>query len=174
MGGAVPWVMIISALPLAIMVARLHTLPARSGQIVAGLLLATLVVMAIIYNYEWYFVRYDANIRRSLWNATEMGTVLREFVAEGGDAANAYHVPYPWWVDTRNIGINAGYPRWANSLSGDKWLGSHAVGDRPKIYFLFPDDVASLRRLVWLFPRGQIEIFDSPWEGKDFVIFRVP
>ncbi len=174
MGGAVPWVMIIAALPLVIIVSRLRTLPPRSGEIAAGLLLTTLVVMAITYNYEWYFVRYDANIRRSLWNATEMGAVLREFVAEGGDTANAYHVSYPWWVDTRNIGINAGYPRWANSIGGDEWLGNHAVGDGPKIYLLFPDDVASLRRLVWLFPRGQIEIYDSRWEGKDFVIFRVP
>jgi hypothetical protein len=174
MGGAVPWVMIIAALPLVIIVTRLRSLPARRGEIVAGLLLATLAVIAIQYNYEWYFVRYDANIRRSLWNATEMGTELREFIAEGGDAANAYHVSYPWWVDTRNIGINAGYPRWANSLGGDKWLGSHALGDGPRIYFLFPDDAASLRRLVWLFPRGQIEIYDSAWEGKDFVIFRVP
>jgi hypothetical protein len=173
-GGAVPWAMMIAALPLAIIIARLGTLPSRSGRIVALLLLAILAAIAVVYNFEWYFVRYDANIRRSLWNATEMGTVLRDFVDEGGDPANAYHVSYPWWVDTRNIGISAGFPRWANAIGSDGWRSDLALGDAPQIYILFPDDVASLRRLVWLFPRGQIEVFNSRWEGKDFVIFRVP
>jgi hypothetical protein len=173
-GGAIPWVMLVAALPLAVILTRIRDLPAHSGKLAAGFIVTALAVAAILYNYNWYFVHYDANIRRSLWNSTEMGMVLHDFVETGGDLANAYHIPFPYWVDTRNIGINAGYIRWANTLSGDNWFGNHSRTADPKLYLLFPDDVQSLRRLMWLFPRGQTEIYDSPWEGKDFIIYRVP
>jgi hypothetical protein len=173
-GGAIPWVMLVAALPLVVILTRMHDLPANGGKLVSGIVIIILVIVAIFYNYNWYFSRYDASIRRSLWNSTEMGMVVHDFVEEGGDWADAYHIPYSHWVDTRNIGINAGNIRWANTLSEEKWFGDHSRTAGPKLYLLFPEDVESLRRLMWLFPRGKIEIYDSPWEGKDFIIYRVP
>ena len=173
-GGAIPWVMLIVALPLSLILTRFHDLPARSGKLVSALVIGVLVIMAIMVNYTWYFVNYDASIRRSLWNSTEMGSVLRDFIESGGDWNNAYHIPYPHWVDTRNIGINAGNLNWRNTLSEDIWFRGHYRTDDPLLFLLFPSDVKSLRRLMWLFPRGQTEIVDSPWEGKDFIIYRVP
>jgi hypothetical protein len=173
-GGAVPWVMLVTAMPLAVILTRMRNLPANSGKLVMGSVIAILAISAIFYNYNWYFFHYDASIRRSLWNSTEMGLVLGEFVEGGGDWENAYHIPYPHWVDSRNIGINAGNVRWANTLSDDKWFGNHSRTPGAKLYLLFPDDIESMRRLMWLFPRGQTEIYDSPWEGKDFIIYRIP
>jgi hypothetical protein len=173
-GGAIPWVMIIAALPLAIILTRIRVLPANIGKILAAIIITMLIIAAVLYNYNWYFSRYDASIRRSLWNSTEMGEILRNFVAEGGNWEDAYHIPYPHWVDTRNIGINAGNLRWANTLSGDNWYAVQSRTGRPKLYFLFPEDIENLRRLMWLYPRGQTELYDSHWEGKDFIIYRVP
>ena len=173
-GGAVPWVMLVAALSLTVIITRLRDFQAHIGNLAAGIVIATLAITAIIFNYNWYFIQYDANIRRSLWNSTEMGIVVREFIEEGGDMANAYHIPYPHWVDTRTIGINSGNVRWVNTISDDDWFGDHTRASGPKLYLLFPSDVESLRRLMWLYPRGKTEIYDSPWEGKDFVIFRVP
>jgi hypothetical protein len=173
-GGAIPWVMLAAALPLTITIQRVNSLPGTAAKLTPALLIITLVVITILYNYNWYFVRYDATIRRSLWNSTEMGMVMQNFVQKGGDPGNLYHVPYPHWVDTRNIGINAGYVRWANSLSDDDWFEFNTLNDGPKLFLLFPDDARNLRRLQFLFPQGQIEIYDSSREGKDFIIYRVP
>ncbi len=103
-----------------------------------------------------------------------MGVVLHDFVESGGEWTNAFHIPYPHWVDTRNIGINAGNIRWANALIDDGWYAYESIPPGPKLFLLFPEDTASLRRLLWLYPRGQTELYDSPWEGKDFIIYRVP
>mgnify|MGYP001823307619 FL=1 len=100
--------------------------------------------------------------------------VMREFVQEGGDVGNVYHVPFPHWVDTRNIGINAGYVRWANSVDEHEWSELASLDGGPKLFLLFPDDSKNLRRLQFFFPQGQIEIYDSSREGKDFIIYRVP
>ncbi len=173
-GGAIPWAMLVAALPLTITILRLNSLPATSGKLTVGLLLVALGAATILYNFNWYFVRYDAIIRRSLWNSSEMGMVMQEFVQEGGDLGNIYHVPYPHWVDTRNIGINAGYIGWANSVDEHEWPVLHALNGKPKLFLLFPDDKRNVRRLQFFFPRGQIEIYDSSREGKDFIIYRVP
>jgi hypothetical protein len=173
-GGAIPWVMLSAALPLAIALMRFNELPSSSGKWVAGLVVIILAFATIFYNYNWYFVRYDAIIRRSLWNSTEMGMVVRDFVETGGEMADVYHIPYPHWVDTRNIGINAGHIRWANAMNDEVWFGDHSRSTRPRLFLLFIDDITSLRRLMFLFPQGQMEVYDSPREGKDFIIYRVP
>ncbi len=173
-GGAVPWVMLIAALPLVLIITRIRELPRKIGTLAAGIVIATVVVTALLYNYHWYFIQYDANIRRSLWNSSEMGLVLHDFIESGGEWTNAFHIPYPHWVDTRNIGINAGNIRWANTLIDDGWYMPDSIPSGPKLFLLFPEDVESIRRLVWLYPRGQIELYDSRWEGKDFIIYRVP
>ena len=40
----------------------------------------------------------------------QIGQVIRGFADSVGDADDAYVIPYPYWVDTRLVGINAGYP----------------------------------------------------------------
>lgn len=173
-GGAVPWVMLVAALPLVLITTRIRELPRKIGNLAAGIVITVLAVIAVLYNYNWYFIQYDANIRRSLWNSSEMGLVLHDFVESGGEWTNAFHIPYPHWVDTRNIGINAGNIRWANAILADGWYGHDSIPPGPKLFLLFPEDVESMRRLLWLYPRGQIELYDSRWEGKDFIIYRAP
>jgi len=166
--------MLVAALPLVLVITRIRELPQNIGKLAAVVVIISLTAAAILYNYNWYFVDYDAGIRRSLWNSSEMGMELRDFVESGGEWANAFHVPYPHWVDTRNIGINAGSIRWANTFFDDNWDADNSYPTGPKLFLLFPEDAKSLRRLMWLYPRGQTELYDSPREGKDFIIYRVP
>ncbi len=172
-GGAIPWVMLVAALPLTIIVMRLQSLPTYVGKAAAVVVFAVLAVGVVRYNYDWYFKRYNALIRHSLWNSSEMGAVMRDFVQTGGDPANVTHVPFPHWVDTRNIGINAGYVRWDNVATDQTWQGGQTHSTKPKLFLVFPDDTKSLKRLQTLYPRGETEVFDSEREGKDFIIYRV-
>lgn len=173
-GGAIPVVMIIVAIPLATIGMRLWSSPLSVGQPVAAAALLLLIGAAIASNYIWYFRAYDEHIRHSIWNTTELGAVLKSFEVEGADVNNAFHVPYPHWVDTRNIGINAGHVRWDNVVTDQAVLASHMNGDRPRLYFVHPSDMEMLQSLLSLFPEGIVEHYDSLRQGRDFVIFRVP
>ncbi len=173
-GGAIPIVMIMAAVPLTTIVLRLRSSSLRVGEPLAALVLLSLIILAVFDNYTWYFVRYDEQLRRSIWNATELGAVLHEFEEEGGNVNRAYHVPFPHWVDTRNIGINAGHVRWNNAINDPQVLFDHVSLPRPQLYLLNRADTGNLQTLQELFPDGQVERYNSPREGKDFIIFRVP
>ena len=67
-----------------------------------------------------------------------MGLVLHDFIESGGEWTNAFHIPYPHWVDTRNIGINAGNIRWANTLSDDVWYMAIIRASWPQTLSIVP------------------------------------
>lgn len=173
-GGAIPIVMIIAAVFLATLLLRLGTSPYPIGRAAASVVVVSLILAAVADNYVWYFREYDEQYRRSIWNATEIGAVVQGFEEQGGDVTNVYHIPYPHWVDTRNIGINAGYVRWNNAVKNSQELYDHVYEPRPLLYLLHPADTATLHTLQDLFPNGRVERYNSPREGKDFIIFRVP
>ncbi len=179
-GGVIPLAMIIAALPLGWIYQRLSALPAppslpRLSQWLAGLVTAVLLVAATFLNYQWYFVAYDAHYRNTVWNTVEMGQVVQEFVQNGGDLANAYHVPFPYWADTRLIGLNAGDITWNNSLTDLDDVWPKTQDPAAKLFILHVDDQQNLYRLQAFFPRGQAQRFYSvnP-NGKDFMVFYVP
>ncbi|MFN2303840.1 MAG: hypothetical protein ACK2TV_08925, partial [Anaerolineales bacterium] len=173
-GGAVPIVMIIAAIPMATILIRLYSSNSRQGTFLALACLALLIVVSIADNFVWYFKDYDAQYKYSVANATEIGKVLKEFEDEGGDVDNAYHVPYPHWVDTRNIGINAGHVRWNNAILDPQEIYNHVFLPRPRLYLLHTDDATNLYNLQELFPDGRVTRYNSSRVGKDFIIFYVP
>ncbi|MBR6090386.1 MAG: glycosyltransferase family 39 protein, partial [Anaerolineaceae bacterium] len=61
-------------------------------------------------NYDLIFRRYAYEYNRSAWNTKQIGTVIKGFAESIGEYENAYVIPYPHWVDTRLVGINAGDP----------------------------------------------------------------
>lgn len=171
-GGAAPIVMIVASLPLALFVNYVWNFQLR--RFVAPIVLAILFVGAVGSNYGWYFDDYDANIRRSLWNATEMGDVLREFEASGGTLQNAYHVAYPHWVDTRNIAINAGDITWHNAITDLEQIAAQAQTPDRRLYLIYPAHEAALKVLRENYPQGTSRIQSSTRPGKQFIIFETP
>lgn len=170
-GGAVPFAMIMAALPLAGLT-RMWWRQER-WRPVATALVGALLLFAVVEDADWYFNRYKAHTLLSSWNASEMGAVARAFAAETGSLEQVYHIAYPHWVDTRNIGINAGEVTWENAVLELEQIARHAEDPGPKLYFVFPDDVEALRRLRAVYPDGHLELFDSARPGKEFFIFRV-
>ncbi len=64
-----------------------------------------LVLGASQLNYELVFVQYQRSYELSSWNTSEMGKVIREFSETIGSPETAWVVGFPYWVDTRLVGI---------------------------------------------------------------------
>jgi hypothetical protein len=169
--GAAPLAMIIAAVPLA----SLTTMWWRDWRTrsLATTLFAVLLLFSAVENADWYFNRYREHTLQSSWNASEMGTIARQFAEETGSLDDVYHIPFPHWVDTRNIGINAGDVTWENAVLDLKHIAGHAENPVPKLYFVFPADTGALRYLRSVYPEGRLEMYDSARPGKDFLVFRV-
>lgn len=173
-GGAVPLATLIAALPLYLAARHLHRSFGRNGTLLAGALVAVLLIPAARYNYKWYFVDYDQQFRQAAWNATEMGEVVRAFAESVGDMDHAYHVGYPYWVDTRNIAINAGDITWNNVILDINQVRAQASDPAPKLYLVHPDDQQSLAVLQSTFPGSQVTRYQSKTPGRDFMVVFVP
>lgn len=173
-GGAAPFVMIMVALPLVAAGQRLRRLSVKPRAVLLALGLAILLSLAVADDFRWYFVEYDASVRASLWNASEMGREVRQFVEDGGAFENVYHVAYPHWVDTRNIAITAGNITWRNAVLELEQIVAHAGEPGRKLYLLHPSHSAAVKMLQTTYPGGVLRRYESERPGKDFLLYVVP
>ncbi len=102
-----------------------------------------------------------------------MGQVIRNFANTVGSSDHAWVVPYPYWVDTRLVGFNAGDPAKDYALWPDKFAETQLITD-PKLFILNLNDASSLEALQALYPQGRLEEFQSKTETKNFLVFYVP
>jgi len=149
------------------------SLKTRFGATIATVIAALLLLLTINQNYDLVFHQYKDQFDRSAWNTSELGAVIRQFVETTGDVDNAWVIPYPYWVDTRLVGINAlGEVRdlalWADQLE------ITLEQDGPKLFLFKPDDSEALKRLEELYPNGALGTYESEFEGKSFYIYTVP
>ena len=118
-------------------------------------------------NFDLVFNQYQQNYRQSSWNTSEIGGVIRDFTDSIGQQENTFVVAYPHWVDTRLVGINAGFPTrdfaiWPEDFS--KTLNSPGS----KMFIVKIDDLESLAKLQEIYPDGIVQRFESFDENKDF------
>jgi hypothetical protein len=149
------------------------SLKTRFGMTIASATVALLLLLSINQNYDLIFRQYKDQFDRSAWNTSELGAVIRQFVETTGDADSAWVIPYPHWVDTRLVGINAlgelrDFALWADQLE------LSLEQDDPKLFLFKTDDSDALRRLEDLYPNGALGTFESEFEGKSFYIYTVP
>jgi len=173
-GGAIPVVALLAALAMAAMNRALHVLFRGGRRWLAVVPPAALLIAAAYLTFNWYFVTYDHQYRRSVWGTRDMGRVVRGFADSVGDLDHAYHIPYSHWVDTRNIAINAGDITWRNTVDDLAELRAHKEDPAPKLYILYPGDQDALRVLHDLYPTGQLRRYSAEVAINDFFIFFVP
>jgi hypothetical protein len=172
--GAIVPVYTFAAIPLAGMFDWIRRqwssrLARAAWTVVAGLFL----LIAVGLNYRLVFVEYAGQFRRSAWNTAQMGEVIRSFASSTGSYRTAHVVAYPYWVDTRLVGIHAGdplrdYAIWPPDLAS-------LEGERDaQLFLLSPQDQEGLTTLRALFPAGTLNHFVPPEEGHDFLIYSVP
>jgi len=131
-----------------------------------------LVFLSVLGNYELVFHQYKRAYELSSWNTSEMGKLVHDFGDMYGSTETAYVVPYPYWVDTRLVGMNAGDPTRDYAIPPEQIVGTLA-DSRPKMFLVHPEDQTNLDLLRQLFPQGNVATYESQ-VGKNFYVYMVP
>ncbi|MBI9046461.1 MAG: glycosyltransferase family 39 protein, partial [Anaerolineaceae bacterium] len=132
-----------------------------------------LLSMSMIQNKDLVFNQYKNQFSAGAWNTSEMGKLIQAFSESTGDLDRAYVVPFPHWVDTRLVGINAGYPQKDYALWPEDFWSVETVNGA-KMFIIKPEDQTSIAALLEMFPEGLLTLHESPYDGKDFYMLYVP
>ena len=171
--GAIVPVFLFIALALdGLMSAIERKVPSKAGFTLSWGLAAILILISAMGNYDLVFNQYQRAYELSSWNTSEMGKVVDDFGTMYGSTETAYVVPYPYWVDTRLVGMNAGDPTRDYAIPPEQ-IPAMLSDPRPKMFLVNPEDQTDLNLLRQLFPQGNLSTYESQ-VGKDFYIFMVP
>ncbi len=130
------------------------------------------MIVSGIQNYDLVFNQYCEQYNLNIWNTSEIAAEINRFYQEGGTVDNAFVVPYPYWVDTRLVGINAGLPRKDYALWSEDF-GSIKKEPGNYLFILKPEDVETVELLQRLFPDNTLYTYVSDIPGKNFIEIRV-
>ena len=145
----------------------------EGGARLAGFLALGLFAVAALQNHTLIFTQFAADYERSSWNTSEIGGVVRSFANLHGSPDVTWLVAYPYWVDSRLVMMNAGFPERDNAILPDQ-LANTKSDPRPKLFILNPQDQASLNVLRSLYPLGWQQTYKSLSPIKDFWLFFAP
>jgi hypothetical protein len=123
-------------------------------------------------NYDLVFNQYADQFLRNAWNSSEIGAQIARFVEAGNSPDNVFVIPYPHWVDTRLVGIHAGYPGRDYALWADELYTTEFVSGQ-KLFIIKPEDQQTLDTIKSYYPDAQDEIFYSRTPGKEFIMIYV-
>jgi hypothetical protein len=102
-----------------------------------------------------------------------MGDVVKGFINSVGYEDTAHVIPYPYWVDTRLVAINAGFPRRDYALAQAN-LGQTVDETRTQMFIFYYKDEGTKSKLKALYPNGILSLHQADQDGKDFYIYLVP
>lgn len=175
-GAAYIPIFIITALGIVSLQRSLTTSGGKwAGKVVFWALIAGLMLISIRANYNLVFKQYNQEFRAGAWNTSEMGHVIRGFYESVGAPDRAWVIPYPYWVDTRLVAINAGvFPKITDYALPREHLNETKTIPAPKLFLLKPEDKDSLNALQHTYPDGIVKKFVSHVPGRDFIIYCVP
>lgn len=118
-------------------------------------------------NFDLVFRRFAYEYNRSAWNTKQIGAVIEGFAESVGSYEQAFVIPYPHWVDTRLVGINAGDP--GKDYSFDKSLVASLPNDGLPRLFIYRDfDEEAAAAVRQKYPNGVEQLHTGPYDGKDF------
>lgn len=143
------------------------------GRMVTVLIALAILAGSATQNYDLVMRQFKQQFLAGAWNTSEIGQVVRGFADSIGNRDTAYVVPYPYWVDTRLVGINAGYPDKDYALWPEDF--EQTLGEqRSQLFIIKPENQPALGKLRQLYPEGILTLHQASLPGKDFLIFLVP
>jgi hypothetical protein len=147
----------------------------RLGPAMTGVVILFLAGFSIFQNYDLVFNQYASQYTSSQWNASEMGTVIKQFGQVYGTTDSAWIVAYPYWVDTRLPGDTIGIPN-RDFAIWPKDFGTTLEVKAPKLFLIKADDTKDAQALEQLYPQNALSTFHSATniKGMDFMIMFVP
>jgi hypothetical protein len=172
-GGALVPVFIVAGLGLEALIGAMRkSLPGKM-KAVPALAAVVLIGFSGAANFDLVFTQFDQQFRAGAWNTSQIGAVIQNFAGAEGSYETAYVIPYPYWVDTRLVGINAGDPLKDYALWRED-LPATLSETRAKLFILNVEDTESAQDLESLYPDGHMYLYDSGMDGKDFLTYYVP
>ena len=142
---------------------RVHT----AGFVVFCLASAAVLGSILSNNFDLVFRRFAYEYNRSAWNTKQIGAVIEGFADSVGSYEQAFVIPYPHWVDTRLVGINAGDP--GKDYAFDKSLVASLPNDGLPRLFIYRDfDEEAAAAVRQRYPNGVEQLHTGPYDGKDF------
>ncbi len=173
-GGAIIPVFVLAALALDAVVTGVGLGLARRRAQAAGWGLAlVLLAWSGMQNFDLVFNQFDQQYRQGVWNSSEMAQVVQEFERSTGSVETVWIVPYPYWVDTRLLGIQSGHFERNFTLWPEEIAATINVPG-PKLFLAYPDDTQTVNILQLAYPQGVLQVYPSDTYGHDFLIFNVP
>jgi NADH:ubiquinone oxidoreductase subunit K len=125
-------------------------------------------------NFDLAFNQFASQYQQAAWNTSEIGRVIRGFAASVGTLDSAYVIPYPYWVDDRLVGIEAGaVPIKDYSLPIDQIQGTKTE-TAAKLFVVNTHDNKAVESLRSIYPQGTLSTYHSATPGKDFLLYEVP
>ncbi len=175
-GAVVPFVFLIAAWPLALIRQTIvQHWPGAAGRMVAAL--GVLLIVGYIGQTELndYFIRFRDQYALYATNPSEVGQVVRPFVAGGGRPDHVMLKGFPYWLDTRSVALESfDTLAWQNSTMEVTDLANMGSDDQPKLFILNLYDRPAIAKLRELYPDGRLVYHTSKTEGHDFLTFGVP
>ncbi len=144
-----------------------------TGTRVIALLALALILIASGQNYSLTFERYPEQYSASIWNTSELGEVIAQFTDTVGSPDQAWVIAYPHWVDTRLVGINAGFPTKDFAIWPED-LGDTLSAPLPKLFLFKVDDENALPALQSIYPEGKYSVYNAYLPSKNFYVYYVP
>jgi hypothetical protein len=172
-GAIVPTYLIAALALVAVWQWARQALGSRTARGAMLAVLLGLVAVVIRSNYRLVFGAYAEQYRLGTWNTSEAGAVVRGFEESVGSPETARLVGYPYWMDSRLVGIVAGHPTLDPAIFPEQ-LDLLVGEERAQLFILNLNDSTGAERLRELFPQGRLSRFVSATEGKDFLIYLVP
>ncbi|MFQ5407820.1 MAG: ArnT family glycosyltransferase [Anaerolineales bacterium] len=174
-GAAIVVVYVIAALPLAALI-RYYRRRFRTGFVrhVGIATTVTVIGLAAISNFGRYFREYPTQYVGSAQNASEIGQVVADFAHSIGTYDTVWVRAYPFWVDTRAVGMYAGRLGWDQVFLDNEALGIPIDDPRTKLFIVHRDDVDAQAVLRSTYPDGTFTYYHSTRPHHDFLMYLVP
>jgi 4-amino-4-deoxy-L-arabinose transferase-like glycosyltransferase len=173
-GGALVVIFLIAAIALETLLRGVkETMGDILGKRAAWAIGLVLILVASVQNYGLTFDKFRTQYLGNAWNTSELGAVIENFTLTVGHPDSAWVVAFPHWVDTRLVGINAGYPTKDYAIWPDE-IGTTLDYPAPKLFLVKPEDPVALEVLQETYPNGASSLHVSDVLYKDFYIYFVP
>lgn len=153
----------------AVWSAAASSLRGAAGRAAAVVAVTALVALSALAGRMVVHGPFAERWNRSAWNVSELGATVRAGLELGVPAERARVVPWPHWVDTRLVAVEAGLPG-ADLAVDPEALDEVAGRGGPQLYLVHPADRRNLQRLRERLPEAVVVERRSRVEGRSFLL----